>query len=116
MPTFSKRESVLPRPRWSAAMYLPDVTVAPHWDWLAIGYFFLGERHGREILGALVLFALEGVICVAMAWPIALAVAFPGAVLGRVMATRGVTPSAGASMALIVPLWIGVEPRATPPS
>ena len=66
--------------------------------------------------GALVLFALEGMICVAMAWPIALAVAFPGAVLGRIMATRGVQSSAGAGMALIVPLWIGVEPRATPPS
>jgi uncharacterized membrane protein YhaH (DUF805 family) len=66
--------------------------------------------------GALVLFALEGVICVAMAWPIALAVAFPGAVLGRMMAMRGVQQAAGAGMALIVPLVIGVEPRATPPS
>jgi len=66
--------------------------------------------------GALVVFALEGVICVAMAWPIALAVAFPGAVLGRMMATRGVQASASAGMALLVPLFVGVEPRAAPPS
>jgi uncharacterized membrane protein YhaH (DUF805 family) len=66
--------------------------------------------------GALVIFALEGVICVAMAWPIALAVAFPGAVLGRTMATRGVQASAGAGMALFVPLVIAIEPRAAAPS
>jgi uncharacterized membrane protein YhaH (DUF805 family) len=65
--------------------------------------------------GALVVFALEGMICVGMAWPIALAVAFPGAVLGRMMATRGVQTSAGAGMALLVPLFVGVEPRVAPP-
>ena len=66
-------------------------------------------------MGALVVFALEGVICVAMAWPIALVVAFPGAVLGRIMA-RGATPSTGAGLALLVPLFVGVEPRAAPPT
>jgi len=66
--------------------------------------------------GSLVIFALEGVICIAMAWPIALAVAFPGAVLGRVMATRDVRASTGAGLALLVPLLVGVEPRPTPPS
>ena len=66
--------------------------------------------------GSLVIFALEGVICIAMAWPIALAVAFPGAVLGRVMATRDVRASTGAGVALLVPLLVGVEPRPTPPS
>src|SRR6266702_6697312 len=65
--------------------------------------------------GALVVFALEGVVCVAMALPIALAIAFPGAVLGRMIARRGVHAGAGAGMALIVPLLIGVEPRAEPP-
>jgi len=66
--------------------------------------------------GALVIFALEGLICIAMAWPIALAVAFPGAVLGRLMATRDVHGSTGASLALLVPLLIGVEPRVAPPA
>jgi len=65
--------------------------------------------------GALVVFALEGVVCVAMALPIALAIAFPGAVLGRMIARRGVHAGAGAGMALIVPLFIGVEPRVEPP-
>jgi polyketide cyclase/dehydrase/lipid transport protein len=66
--------------------------------------------------GALVIFALEGVICIAMAWPIALAVALPGAVLGRMMATRDVPLSTGAGMALVMPLLVGVEPRVAPPS
>ena len=66
--------------------------------------------------GSLVIFALEGLICIAMAWPIALAVAFPGAVLGRIMATRDVHASTGAGMALLVPLLVGVEPRPAPPS
>ena len=65
--------------------------------------------------GALVLFALEGSVCTLMALPIALAIAFPGAVLGRIVARRGLHPSAGAGMALAVPLFIGVEPRAVPP-
>jgi uncharacterized membrane protein YhaH (DUF805 family) len=66
--------------------------------------------------GALVIFALEGVLCIAMAWPIALAVAFPGAVLGRSMATRHGHVSSGAGIALLVPLLVGVEPRVAPPT
>jgi len=66
--------------------------------------------------GALVVFALEGLICIAMAWPIALAVAFPGAVLGRIMATRDVHARTGAGMALVLPLFLGVEPRLSPPT
>jgi uncharacterized membrane protein YhaH (DUF805 family) len=63
--------------------------------------------------GGLVLFALEGVICVAMAWPVALAVALPGAALGRIMATgRYDTTTAG--VAVVVPLLVGVEPRGAP--
>jgi len=65
--------------------------------------------------GALVLFALEGTICTIMALPIALAVAFPGAVLGRMIARRGVHMSTGAGMALAVPLFLGVEPHRAPP-
>ena len=66
--------------------------------------------------GSLVIFALEGLICIAMAWPIALAVAFPGAVLGRIMAMSHGHASTGAGLALLVPLLVGVEPRPTPPS
>ncbi len=64
--------------------------------------------------GALVVFALEGAVCVMMALPIAWIVAWPGAMLGRVMARRA-TYAAG-TLALIVPLFVGVEPRATPPT
>ena len=69
--------------------------------------------------GAMVVFALEGLICIGMALPIAWAIALPGAVLGRVMARRGMlgsTGPGGAGMALVVPLLLGVEPRATPPT
>lgn len=66
--------------------------------------------------GALILFALEGLICVAMALPIAWVVAWPGAVLGRMMVQRSTSASTGAGMALLAPLFLGVEPRAAPPS
>ena len=65
--------------------------------------------------GALVLFALEGALCTLMAWPIAMAVAFPGAVLGRMIARRGLHASSGAGLALIVPMFVAVEPRAQAP-
>jgi len=64
--------------------------------------------------GALIVFALEGAVCVMMALPIAWIVAWPGALLGRIMARRA-TYAAGA-MALVVPFFVGVEPRATPPT
>ena len=51
-----------------------------------------------------------------MALPLALAVAFPGAVLGRIIARRGVDMPRGAGMAIIVPLFVGVEPRVPPPA
>jgi uncharacterized membrane protein YhaH (DUF805 family) len=66
--------------------------------------------------GALVLFALEGSVCTLMALPIALAIAFPGAVLGRIVARRGLRASSSAGVALVVPLFVGVEPRAAPPT
>ncbi len=64
--------------------------------------------------GAMVVFALEGLICIGMALPIAWAIALPGAVLGRVMARRAMFGSTGAGMALLVPLFLGVEPRGAP--
>jgi len=65
--------------------------------------------------GALVVFALEGIICTVMALPLALALAWPGAVLGRIVAQRLVEPGAGVGMALLVPLFVAVEPRAASP-
>jgi len=49
-----------------------------------------------------------------MALPIAWAIALPGAVLGRVMARGAMFGSTGAGMALLVPLFLGVEPRGAP--
>jgi hypothetical protein len=51
-----------------------------------------------------------------MALPIALIVAWPGAVLGRIMARRATFASTGTGLALLVPLLVGVEPRQTPPA
>lgn len=64
--------------------------------------------------GAIVVFALEGIICAAMALPVALAVAWPGAVLGRIVAQRGIEASTGAGLSLLAPLFLLVEPRAVP--
>ena len=64
--------------------------------------------------GTLVVFALEGVICIAMALPLAWGIAVPGVILGRVMAQRH-APN-GSALALLVPLFLGIEPRATPPA
>jgi uncharacterized membrane protein YhaH (DUF805 family) len=66
--------------------------------------------------GAVVVFALEGIICISMALPIALAVAWPGAVLGRIVAQRSKEPVGGAGVALLVPLLVAVEPRAPAPT
>ena len=66
--------------------------------------------------GALVVFALEGVLCTAMALPIAFVVAWPGAVLGRLVALRSTDLAAGASLALLAPVFLLVEPRALPPT
>jgi uncharacterized membrane protein YhaH (DUF805 family) len=66
--------------------------------------------------GALVIFALEGMVCTVMALPIALALAWPGAVVGRIVAQRSVEPGAGVGMALLAPLLVAVEPRPAPPA
>ena len=64
--------------------------------------------------GTMVVFALEGLICVAMALPLAWAIAWPGVVLGRVMAWRHSPNSSG--FALLVPLFLLVEPHPTLPA
>jgi len=66
--------------------------------------------------GAMVVFALEGLICIGMALPLAWIVAWPGAVLGRIMARRATLAPTGAGMALLVPLFLGIEPHRAPPS
>jgi hypothetical protein len=66
--------------------------------------------------GALILFALEGMVCTAMALPLAVAVAWPGALVGRLVAQRAVEPGAGAGVVLLVPLFVAAEPRPAPPS
>jgi len=60
--------------------------------------------------GALVLFALEGVLCLAMAFPIAAVLALLGALLGRMVASRHrLRPSQALGLLLALPLLMGVE-------
>jgi len=68
------------------------------------------------ILGlVLVLFALEGIICIAMAFPIAVVAALAGAVLGRAIATKSSETGMSAGMAaLILPLAVLIEPNRAP--
>jgi hypothetical protein len=60
--------------------------------------------------GTLLLFALEGLLCLVMAWPLAAVLAALGAVLGRmVAATRGLRPSHALGLLLALPLLMGAE-------
>jgi uncharacterized membrane protein YhaH (DUF805 family) len=64
---------------------------------------------------AIVLFALEGVFCIALAVPIAAVVAMLGGLLGRAIAIRGAEPAARTGMAaLVAPLLVLAEPLAPP--
>src|SRR2546428_2753513 len=62
------------------------------------------------LAGAMLLFALEGLVCVALALPLALVLAILGGVFGRVIAlhTPG-RPSQLAGLVLAVPLLAGVD-------
>lgn len=61
--------------------------------------------------GVLILFALEGAFCVALAFPIAGAVALVGAVLGRAVALKtGEPPSHTGVVAALLPLAVFLEP------
>ena len=65
--------------------------------------------------GVLVLFALEGVVCVLMAFPIATALALLGAILGRAIALRTVEPPSHTGMvAVFLPLAVFLEPGRGP--
>jgi len=67
--------------------------------------------------GAMLVFALEGAVCIAMAFPIAALLALPGAILGRVVALRGAGPPARAGLAaLLAPLVVLASPRQAAPS
>jgi uncharacterized membrane protein YhaH (DUF805 family) len=68
------------------------------------------------VAGAMLLFALEGVVCLALAFPLAALLAIPGAVLGRAMARRRVDPSWGAgAAALLAPLVVLASPEQRAP-
>jgi uncharacterized membrane protein YhaH (DUF805 family) len=65
--------------------------------------------------GAMIVFALEGLVCVGMALPLAWLVALPGAFLGRAVALRTGDGGAGPGWAaLLLPMALLAEPRATP--
>jgi len=65
---------------------------------------------------AMLLFALEGAVCLAMAFPIAALLALPGAFLGRAVAVRSVVapPRAGLA-ALLAPLIVLASPEQRAP-
>src|SRR5207245_6074906 len=67
------------------------------------------------LAGAMLLFALEGLVCVALALPLALVLAILGGVFGRVIAlhTPG-RPSQLAGLVLAVPLLAGADPGLSP--
>ena len=59
---------------------------------------------------ALLLFAFEGVICIAMAFPIVLPLCIAGAPIGKMLAERRYRIRSGVAGALLVlPLWAAVE-------
>src|SRR2546428_9670908 len=67
--------------------------------------------------GAMLVFALEGAVCIAMAFPIAAVLALPGAILGRAVALRSVGPPGRAGfVALLTPLMVLASPRPAAPS
>jgi len=83
------------------------------------------ERHTMQVAllavalagGAMLIFALEGAVCIAMAFPIAALLALPGAILGRAVALRSVGPPARAGLAaLLAPLMVLASPRQAAPS
>ena len=65
--------------------------------------------------GALLVVALEGVICIAMAAPIAIPLGGLGGVIGKIIAETTVRPIQGTmAMIMFLPAWAGVEGVATP--
>lgn len=83
-----------------------------------LGYTLEVTLAGLVLLaGAIILFALEGLVCVMMALPIAAAVAWIGAVLGRALArfSPEVTPAGpGTMMAIVLPALTAIDAGHTP--
>ena len=65
--------------------------------------------------GAMLVFALEGAVCIALAFPLAALLAVPGAILGRAVALRGAGPPLLAGV-LLAPVVVLVSPRQRAPS
>ena len=66
------------------------------------------------VAGAILLFALEGVVCVAMALPLAAIVALLGGMIGRTIANRRVPPGLGyAGMLFVLPTGALMEKIST---
>ncbi len=64
--------------------------------------------------GAMLVFALEGAVCIAMALPLAALLALPGAVLGQAVATRHTVYKTGAGLGvLMAPLVVLTSPPQT---
>lgn len=65
----------------------------------------------------LLVFAAEGLFCLALAFPLAAVVAVPGALLGRAVALRGEEPIGRAGLgALLAPLLVLTTPRLPAPT
>jgi uncharacterized membrane protein YhaH (DUF805 family) len=65
---------------------------------------------------AILMFALEGAVCLAMAFPIACAIALLGALLGYGLAKQAKGNAAAYSMFLILPVLAGVESKTATPT
>jgi hypothetical protein len=82
----------------------------------------LGDTIGLAIVGTLLtgstllLFAIEGVLCMAMAMPIALVITLVGAVVGRAIVTSGRQPGSGVGyMVAMLPIFAAGEARLSAP-
>lgn len=64
--------------------------------------------------GFMLLFALEGVLCVALALPVVLPLAVLGAVFGRALAPAARLPAQAGLASLCLPLWLWLEHRHAP--
>jgi uncharacterized membrane protein YhaH (DUF805 family) len=82
----------------------------------------VGETVGLAIVGtlltgsALLLFAIEGLFCLAMAMPISVAITVVGALIGRAIVTSGREPGTGAPFMLaVLPIFAAGEARLAAP-
>ncbi len=62
--------------------------------------------------GSFIAFAIEGVVCLAMAIPLAVPLAFAGAIVGRRLAMSAEPPVRALRALVFVPLWVATEAKA----